>query len=223
MSLIDITYFVRDLNVPISSTSALNSALVDYINKYEPEALKLLLGYSLYKELISAIAAYELAKEDYDNAMFTFDPETDEPLIEPVLASKFDKLINGSEFSFQLEGETITEYWPGLKNTDKVSMIANYVYFHFRRDNVSQFNGLSETVSYSESSRSINPREKLVKAWNGFVDQMGEGCLSAYTSNNSTYIHTDDLPSAYNFLLANLPDYPNWKFTPQQKINTWGL
>lgn len=223
MSLIDITYFVSDLNIPISSTEALNGQLVNYISKYEPEALKLLLGYPLYKELAAAVTAYEQAKEDYDNDMLTYDPETDEPLVEPVLESRFDKLVNGSEFSFQLEGETITEYWPGLKNTDNVSLIANYVYFHYRRDNVSQFNGLSETVSYSESSRSINPREKLVKAWNGFVDQMGEGCLSAYTSGNSSYTHTDSYPSAYNFLLANLSDYPNWKFTPQQTINSWGL
>jgi len=223
MSFIDTTYFVRDLNVPISSTSGFNSTLIDYISKYEPEALKLLLGYSLYKELITAVAAYDLAMEDYDSAMLTYDPETDEPLVIPVLESRFDKLINGSEFSFELNGETITEYWPGFKNSDKSSLIANYVYFNYRRDNVSQFNGLSETVSYSENSRSINPGAKIVSVWNGFVDKMGECSFFAYIINNSSYVHFDSLPSAYNFLLANLADYPSWKFTPQQKINTWGL
>lgn len=224
MSLIDVNYFVRDLNIPISSNSAFNSTLVDYINRYEPEALQLLLGYSLYKELTTAISEYEQAKEDYDSAMLTYDPEGEgEAPVEPVLEEKYDKLVNGAEFSFVLNGQTITEYWKGLKNSDNVSLIANYVYFQYRRDNISQFNGLGETVSYNENSRTVNPTNKIVMAWNGFVDMMGEYNVPRLLTSNTTYKHIDAKPSAYNFLLANLSDYPNWRFISQSKINNWGL
>jgi len=47
MSLIDITYFVRDINIPNSSAPANN--LLAAIKRYEPEILEFLLGYSLAK------------------------------------------------------------------------------------------------------------------------------------------------------------------------------
>lgn len=45
MSLIDKTYFVNEINLPDSQFSS----LTDYITRYEPEILKRLLGYELWK------------------------------------------------------------------------------------------------------------------------------------------------------------------------------
>lgn len=216
MSLIDTSYFVREINVPISSNVALNSALTESISAYEEEALKLLLGYKLYKEMKTAVDAY-------DAAMLTYDPEGEEA--EPVLEERWDKLINGDEFTFDLNGETIEEKWIGLKNASKVSLIANYVYFMYRRNNASQFNGQAETVGVSENSTPVSPRHKLVGAWNKFVDLFGdtEGCYETMPLLASDYRHINAYPSAYNYLLANASSYSGWKFAPQHKMNIWGL
>jgi hypothetical protein len=56
----------------------------------------------------------------------------------------------------------------------------------------------------------------MKNAWNKFVDLYGE---TGYVGmDNTTYVVWNDYPSAYNFLLANLSDYPDWRFTPQEKI-----
>lgn len=196
-NIIDNTYFVRDVDIPVSSTEALNGSLNDSISLYEPEVLKLLLGYSLWKEM----------QASYNASVATV----------PVpLITKWDRLINGAEFSFNLNGVTIKDKWEGLKNTSKVSLIANYVYYWHRRNNISQNSGIGETVSKSENSTVINPRYKMKNAWNKFVDLYGE--LGYCGTDNTTYTHWNDKPSAYNFLLANIADYPTWRFEPQEKM-----
>lgn len=223
MSFIDTTYFVRDINIPISSTSGLNGGINDSINLYEDEVLKLLLGYKLWSLMKAAIAAYDLAKADYDSALLIYNPETDPPLVIPVLDARFDRLINGAEFSFELYGTTIETKWNGFKNTSKRSLIANYVYFMHRQNNDSQYTGIGETKAKGENSIPVSPRQKMVTAWNGFVEMYGEANSYMLSYDNSTYQHENENPSAYNFMLANLTDYPEWRFTPQQQINIWGL
>ena len=51
MSLIDYTYFVRDINIP--NPTATTSNLTTAIARYEPEILEYLLGYSLAKLVIA--------------------------------------------------------------------------------------------------------------------------------------------------------------------------
>jgi hypothetical protein len=199
MSLIDTTYFVRDINVPISSTAGLNGGINDSIDLYEPEVLKKLLGFRLYKEMMTAWDAYEALES-------------------VALSDKWDALINGAEFSFDLNGITVYEQWDGLRNTLKKSLIANYVYFQHRKNNVSQFDGMNETQSVNENTTPVSPRFKMINAWNKFVDMYGEG--NYLSSNDSSfYDFVNDKPSAYNFLLANISDYENWVFTPMQKIS----
>jgi hypothetical protein len=197
-NLIDTSYFVREVNIPISSTAALNGNINDSIALYEPEVLKQLLGYKLWKEMQAA----------YDASVLITDPVA--------LPQIYADLINGAEFSFEFNGVTIEEKWIGLKNASKVSLIANYVYYWHRRNNVSQFNGIGQTVSKAENSTVVSPRYAMKAAWNKFVDLYGE---TGYCyADNTTYVVWNDYPSAYNFLLANLVDYPDWKFTPQEKI-----
>lgn len=52
-NLIDTTYFIRDVSLPVDEISA---DLTSYINTYEPEILTKILGYELYDNFITALA-----------------------------------------------------------------------------------------------------------------------------------------------------------------------
>lgn len=197
-NLIDNTYFVREIDVPQGSRAELNEGITNSIVAYEPEVLKLLLGYKLWK----------LVQAAYDASVLTVNPVA--------LETKYANLINGAEFTFEFGGVTIEDKWIGLKNASKASLIANYVYYFHRRNNASQFNGIGQTVSKAENSTVVSPRYAMKTAWNKFVEMYGE---TGYVgSSNASYNVWSDYPSAYNFLLANKADYPDWKFTPQEKI-----
>lgn len=192
-NIIDYTYFINEVSIPIKSTAALNGAINDSIALYEDEILKLLLGYKTWKEMKAA----------YDASVLTVDPVA--------LPTKWANLINGAEFEYTVDGVATLDKWIGLKNASKISLIANYVYFFHRRNNVSQNNGIGETVASAENSIIVSPYAKCVNAWNKMIDMYGE--LDCYGNHLP-------LPSAYNFLTANASDYQDWKFTQLDKILT---
>lgn len=206
MSLIDNTYFIRDLNVPLSSNNALNSQFTASISRYENEILQKLLGYQLWKQFTDAV---EAATEQNP------------------LSQKWDSLLNGAEFTLEWNGQTITTKWNGLVNDDKVSLIAYYVYYMHRKNNVSQYSGTAETTAKNENSVVVNPLNKMVFVYNQMIDLYGNtpyyarNILSLFDSGS--YEHYNAEPSAYNFLLANIADYPDWRFTPLKKINALGI
>jgi hypothetical protein len=206
MSLIDTTYFINDIGVPLSSNTTLNSNFTNAITRYENEILKKLLGYTLWKEFTDAV---EAATE------------------ESPLAQKWIDLRDGAEFSFEWEGYTVSEKWNGLVNSDLRSLIAYYVYYMYRRDNESQFTGIGESLSISENSKWVSPLNKLVHVYNSMVDLYGKtpNYARAYKCflNVDDYVHYNTNPSAYNFLLANKDDYTSWVFTPIGKVNSFGI
>ena len=202
-NLIDDSYFKGDINVPVSSNTTLAGPLNQAITDYEEEYLKRLLGYTLYAEFIAGLAA-------------------DSP------AQKWLDLRNGVEFSFDFNGNTITNKWNGFVNSDKISPIAYYVYYKHRVDIESINSGLGERKAKGENSVIHSANLKLVRAWNKCVNLSGEQSISYkrypyYFLNTTNYFHTTPLPSAFNFLLDNLTDYSNWVFTPFWKINSFGL
>jgi len=185
----DYTYFINEISIPIKSTAALNGAINDSIALYEDEVLKKLLGYKLWKEMKAA----------YDASVAT---------VSTPLPTKWDRFINGAEFDYTIDGETCTDKWIGIKNVEKRSFVANYIYFFHRRNNVSQNSGVGETIAIVENSKIVSPYAKCVNAWNKMIDMYGELDECNNPSPN---------PSAYNFLLANASDYPDWKFTKMAK------
>lgn len=192
-NIIDYTYFINEISIPIQSRAELNEAITNSITLYENEVLKLLLGYKLWKEMKAA----------YDASVLTESPVS--------LPEKWDRIINGVEFEYTVNGKTILDKWIGLKNASKISLIANYVYFFHRRENVSQNSGIGETIASAENSTIVSPYAKCVNSWNKMVDMYGE--LDCYGNPLP-------LPSAYNFLTANIADYPDWKFTQLDKIKS---
>lgn len=151
MALIDLTYFVGPLNIP--NTTELQEVANEvnwYINKYEPEFLQNALGYPLYK-------AYQADKEN----------------------QRFKDIIEGAEYT-DIYGNIAK--WSGLiqevkpavpasGNTpatpaQKVSVIANYVYYWRQRSNTTQSTGIGEVRPDGDNSQTVSPRQKMISSLN---------------------------------------------------------
>ena len=184
------------------------------MDTYEEEVLKSLLGYQLYKAFIAGIA-------------------------EVTPAQKWIDLRDGVEFTFEVNGNTVTEKWEGLINTQKISLISYYVYYQYRQFNDSFYSGAGSQVEpLTEHSNRSNNMAIMSSSWNSMVELYGNVyiyCLENinYSFNTyglranwrdlDTYNHYNDFASAYNFLLANVTDYPEWVFKPKSNINQLGI
>jgi hypothetical protein len=200
MSLIDNTYFINDINLP-GDVLTNNSNFNNIIARYEPEVLTDLLGYELYKALLA----------DLDG---NGNPVT----------QRFIDLIDGAEFSFEFCGYTINTKWNGLRNSDKTSLISYYTYFEYREDNDTFYASGAQVEALTENSTNIGQIAKLTDIYNKMVELYGQSRYNNSTwYDPDTFEHLTDEPSAYNFLLANKADYPEWVFKSKSKINQFGI
>lgn len=161
MSAIDTSYFYGDLTIAQISQASNAAALQIFIDAKEEELLTKLLGYPLLKLYKAGITANTQIYED---------------------------IRDGKEYTDSLGKLT---KWVGLAftiGTAKKSLIANYVYWHWIRDNYSFTTGSSE----KKTDLAINalPDEKLVRAWNEMV-------------NWNTAL--------YEFLTVNIATYPDFE------------
>ena len=200
-NIIDTSYFNGEIEVPNSNQSEIATDLNESITKYEQEVLIQLLGYPLFKEL-KAVADYGLG-------------------------DKWDKLVNGEEFSYTLNGVTVTTKWEGLRGFDKKSLIAYYVYFMHRRKRKSYTaGGGSEVESKHDNSEKVSPYVKLVEVWNEFIVLYGGECYQPKEVIQYTNLlyPIDEFPSAFNYLIAKRADFPTWTFTSKGgKLNIFGF
>ena len=203
MSFIDESYFINEINIPTNDNNL--ATISQFILRYEKEVLKSLLGYELYTALIADLNSLGV-------------PQT----------QRFIDLVDGKEFSFEVNGSTINTKWEGLINEDKVSLISYYVYFNYRNQFENVFTGVNEVQSISENSTFVSVMPRLVDTWFNFLQLYGDlpigiNQYNANFLNNESYSYYNAEPSAYNFLLANLDDYPEWVFKPLGKLNIWGI
>lgn len=139
-NLIDKTYFILDINLPDSKFTDLDT----YIAKYEPEVLKMLLGYELYELMITS------------------------PTVEP-----YKSLIEGAEYTVQHNGRSQKVKWNGFTNTEFISLIAYYVYYWYNRDKASLTNTVGEVKSKQENSYNATQASKIMNAWSRLEELYG--------------------------------------------------
>ena len=161
-SIIDISYFKGDILIPQVSTPAITEAVNRYISIYEPEYLQNVLGYKMSRDFIAGLAVVSPA----------------------VVDPKWIDLRDGKEFTDPVTNR-LTK-WRGFKNTAQLSPIANYIYYMYRKDNVTQTGGIGETITQAENSVVVSPARKMTLAWNQQV---------AWTK------------ILWNFLFANMTTY----------------
>jgi hypothetical protein len=179
MALIDRNYFNFEINLPVNA----NSDLSNYIDRFEPEILKSLLGYELYT-LVAA--STDTSGRLYD-------------------------LINGKEYTVAYNGRDQKVKWEGLVNADHKSLIAYYVYYQFQRCKATLPGASGEVKLKHESSFNADLHMKIMDAWSRMRELYG-------------YAGQSELqPSAYNFLMANESDYPEWIFTEIGSMNAFDI
>jgi hypothetical protein len=159
------------------------SDVTNYIVRYEREVLISLLGQELYA-LVAASSAG---------------------------SGRLYDLINGKTYTVSYNGRDQQVKWDGLKNTNKVSLIAYYVYYQYQRNKATYASGSGEVKPKHENGYNADLSMKVMEAWHRMRELYG------YVDQDTLY------PSAYNFLYENSTDYPEWVFSEIGNINAFDL
>ena len=122
-------------------------------------------------------------------------------LINNKTVEPYKSLIDGAEYEVSLNGITYMINWSGLRGTAKQSLIAYYVYCEYMSNKVTSTQSVGETKSIQENSSNVGIVSKVLSAYVKFEELYGYNGQSVL------------VPSAYNYLKANLTDFPNWYFT----------
>jgi len=189
--------FINEFNIPNSNIDS-QTIIQQFIDRYEPEVLKMVLGYELSRDYAAALAGGSPAQKWLD-------------------------LRDGVEFSFVYDGKTILDKWPGLiGGTGRKSLITAFIYLAFRKEHESYFTGSNEASAKSENSDVADAYPKYMSVWNEMVDMVGIVPVDFNDNETPSVVYTSD-PSLYNFLLKNIADYSTWKFKHIEKLNSFGI
>lgn len=96
-----------------------------------------------------------------------------------------DKFGNNEYFFVQFEQRT-DGVLPVIDLSANESCIANYVYYWYRRSNVTQYSGIGEVMTKAENSDNVNPRRKIASAWNEMHEWAMEFCDFMQATQDST-------------------------------------
>ena len=152
------------------------------IARYEPEVLKKVLGATLY----------QLMEDNPTEAIYK-------------------RITEPHEYEVDYMGQTHKVYWNGLKNTDKISLIAYYVYVQWVRDRVTMTVTTGEIKPASENSEQAPVSAKISYAWRLMRDLIG----GPHGQINE--------PTLYNLLTKYETDYPTWLFKDMGFLNSFDL
>jgi len=95
-----------------------------------------------------------------------------------------------------------------VEETDLKQMIANYVYWHWKRDETTQSAGTSEVKTKTDNSTPVNSIDKQVRAWNEMVGMVRLFDLSTetypdfvrrYWRRYDSWFHDCDIPRIYYY------------------------
>lgn len=182
MSLIDTTYFVRDCSLP---TGALNTITAS-IARYERDILIQLLGYDLYK----LVAAYNVSTSP----------------------QRIKDIVEGKEYEEgTYTGGTYHVKWNGLTNSDKVSILAYYVYIQYLKDKSLTFQNIGTVSATAENGVVVSPAILIQRVSSKLINLAGFYGQDVYE------------PSLFNFLTKHESDYPEWVFNELRLDNAFGL
>ena len=145
MQIIDASYFQGEIKIAQLSQLPVKENLDWFINRYEGEILDKILGYSLAARFKAGLA-------------------------EDPISPEWEALLNGT--LYDVDGKTRS--WMGFRNSRKASLVANYVYFFYMRNEVTQTVGIGTVSPFGENSERQSPAPKMVRAWNEMLDYIEE-------------------------------------------------
>lgn len=185
-NLITSDYFIREINLPGNVLTGDYADITPYITQYERLVLIELLGYPLYKEL----------KAEIDAASYS---------------TKWDRLVNGHEYTVDYQGVETTVKWNGLVNTELRSLLAYFIFYYYLKFHATFTSSRGSLLMNSENAEAFSPAQAMINAWKFGKDLYGKV--------------NDDLvkPTAYNFLYNFKDDYDGWIFSAAGSVNTFSL
>ena len=179
-NLIDKSYFIREIALP---EQRFGDGMDGDIKRYQPEILKMLLGQTLYDDLVANTSD-----------------------------AKWQALITGYDYTVDYGGDTINVSWKGLQNSEKISLISDYVFCKTVSDHETTTTNVGVVVANVENSNKISATVRTSRAWNRMRELYG------YSGQSKL------IASAYNFLRYNGEyDFDNWIFTELEQQNIWGI
>lgn len=150
MYIIDQTYFTRDLSIP--NINEMQTEAFDNLNSFVDEYVRQLLRDALGIEIFNELDSYVIggAFDGTGAPQYIID------------------LVNGKEYV----NSGTTYKWSGLISTQgvfKKSLLANYVYYQWLKNNFSTQSGVGEVTINPQNANLVNPTQKLVSVWNTFL------------------------------------------------------
>lgn len=176
---IDASYFFGAVLIAQKSDAAVSASLSIAIDTHEPVLLQALLGYELYKAYLA-----------WDGSA----------------AGRFKDLRDGLEYTSQ---DGTTKKWKGLRYvtgvSTKKSLIANYVYYNYMRENVTITSGTGEKQAINQNAINADVEQKRVNAWNEMVCE-NLSLIDFLVSKADVYIEFTDYKV---FFPCDLIEYKN--------------
>jgi len=142
MNLIDTTYFINDIWLPVDE---IGNELTASITKYQKEILIKCLGFDLYAQFMAEIEG------DYS------------------VGSEWDYLYNGTTWT---DSSGYLKEWVGFKNAEKESLIAYWVYYKYLFNSSVYAGSSGGKISNSENASNVDSREKQMYAYNKCIELM---------------------------------------------------
>jgi hypothetical protein len=160
-NLIDHTYFFRERTIAQISEQSVSENVDAFIARYEPEIMTWLLGAALYSDFKAGLAAA------------------------PPTADKWVKLRDGVASYVDAHGHS-QAYFGIVDTVQKISLIADYVYFKLMSDTVTFSTGTGEKTADAENASPAPVRDKQIRAWNDMVDRC-RGVRNYLIANPTVY------------------------------------
>lgn len=204
MYLIDASYFQRELSIPNINElqSETGTELTLYIDNKVRTILREILGYELFNDLDSNITA---------------------GVLDGGAPQKWKDFVNGNG----------TDYL-GVLHTDgvyKVSFLANYVYYYWLYDNISNMTATGEKVTQAVNAQNHVSTQRMVSVWNDFVS-LYQGVENNYGFKgfiNGVFFrdyydgNENSFKTVYQFLNENRDDFSTANLPTYKLINSLGL
>lgn len=157
------------------------SNLDNLIIRYEKELLIKILGYDLYK----LVVVYNASTSP----------------------QRIKDIVEGKEY--QISGYTYK--WNGLINTEKVSLIAYYVYYHWLKQTQNTSSTTGRTANDHEHAQTVTNAYAMGAAWTELIKLL-------YGID-----HNQRLSSLHYFLSENYETYPEWNYEYVGNVNALNL
>lgn len=138
--IIDATYFIGEINIAQLGQPEVLESVNRFIAKYEKKFMREFFG-------------YELSEKIYLENETPTDPD-------------IALILNGAIVT--ICGKTYE--WLGLKNAEKISPIANYVFFYYTEDLLTNQSGIGQTFNRAENADVVSPDSKLAFVWNEMIE-----------------------------------------------------